>query len=216
MQMNGLFIDSSKYSLKIILLHIGNEKPSISIDHAVNIKETTAVRNLSHYKRKLWPDRECYSPDKENVKNVPLINPKKFSFPPLHIKFGLMKNFVKALDINNAVFKYLMTAFPQISYGKIKESIFVDPQIRKLLYDKKSEIKKAPTKKKIIQELLKNYHEIDVHMSLKIHFLHSHFDFFPDNLSDLMTLEKRYQGYLDENMLGDYCCTLIRETDRKS
>lgn len=58
-----------------------------------------------------------------------------------------------------------------------------------------------------------------------MHFLDSHLSFFPDNLGavsdeqgerfhqDLMTIEERYQGYWDENMLGDYCWMLIRETD---
>ncbi|CAH2105649.1 unnamed protein product [Euphydryas editha] len=35
-----LFIDASKESLKAVLLHIGNAKPSIPIGHAVNCKET--------------------------------------------------------------------------------------------------------------------------------------------------------------------------------
>ncbi|CAH0686096.1 unnamed protein product [Spodoptera exigua] len=35
-----LFIDSSKYSLKAVLLHNGNKKPSIPIGHAVNCKES--------------------------------------------------------------------------------------------------------------------------------------------------------------------------------
>lgn len=35
-----LFIDGSKDSLKSVLLHIGNQKPSIPIAHAVNMKES--------------------------------------------------------------------------------------------------------------------------------------------------------------------------------
>ena len=35
-----LFIDSSKTSLKAVLLHNGNEKPSIPLAHAVGLKET--------------------------------------------------------------------------------------------------------------------------------------------------------------------------------
>jgi hypothetical protein len=35
-----LFIDSSKASLKAVLLHNGNEKPSVPIAHAVGLKET--------------------------------------------------------------------------------------------------------------------------------------------------------------------------------
>lgn len=77
----------------------------------------------------------------------------------------------------------------------------------------------------IIQNLLQKYHKIGANMSFKMHFLHSHLDFFPPNLGavsdeqgerlhqDLANIEKRYQGYWDENMLADYCWMIIRETD---
>lgn len=35
-----LFIDSSKASLKAVLLHNGNKKPSVPVAHAVGLKET--------------------------------------------------------------------------------------------------------------------------------------------------------------------------------
>jgi predicted esterase len=35
-----LFIDSSKLSLKVVLLHNGNQHPSIPVGHAVHMKET--------------------------------------------------------------------------------------------------------------------------------------------------------------------------------
>ena len=53
-------------------------------------------------------------------------------------------------------------------------------------------------------------------MSLKIHFLHSHLDFFPENLGDvsdehgerfhqeIKTIEQRFQRFWDERMLRDY------------
>ena len=52
----------------------------------------------------------------------------KVLLPPLHIKLGLMKNFVKALHKNAAAFQHLSTA-------KLKEGIFVGPQIREVLKD---------------------------------------------------------------------------------
>lgn len=60
-------------------------------------------------------------------------------------------------------------------------------------------------------------------MSLKMHFLFSRLDFFPPNLGaesdeqgerfhqDIASIERRYQGFWDENMMGDYCWMLIRE-----
>ena len=62
-------------------------------------------------------------------------------------------------------------------------------------------------------------------MSLKIHFLYSHMDFFPKNLGDesdehgecfhqqMNNTERRYQGFWDEAMMDDFCWFLIREID---
>ena len=60
-------------------------------------------------------------------------------------------------------------------------------------------------------------------MSLKIHFLDSHLDSFPDNLGavsdkrgerfhqDISALEKRYEGQRSARMLTDYCWTMKRD-----
>jgi len=60
-------------------------------------------------------------------------------------------------------------------------------------------------------------------MSLKIHFLQSHLDFFPENcgaVSDehgerfdqhISSMENRYQGKWNCAMLADYCWTLARD-----
>ena len=53
----------------------------------------------------------------------------------LHIKFGLMKNFVKAMDRSGSAFKYVAEKFPRLSVAKIKEGVFVGPLIRKLFRD---------------------------------------------------------------------------------
>ena len=46
-----------------------------------------------------------------------------------------MKNFVKALHKNAAAFQHLSTVFPGLSAAKLKEGIFVGPQIREVLKD---------------------------------------------------------------------------------
>ena len=61
----------------------------------------------------------------KNVKNIPPINPKKVPLPPLHIKLGLIKEFVKALDKDGAAFKYLQNLFPKLSEAKVKGGIRV-------------------------------------------------------------------------------------------
>jgi hypothetical protein len=64
-----------------------------------------------------------------------------------------------------------------------------------------------------------------VNMSLKIHFLHSHLGFFRENLGstsderfhhDLKFFGDQHKGFWDENMLGDYCWSVIRETDAEN
>ena len=55
--------------------------------------------------------------------------------PSLHIKLGQFKNFVKALNKSGAGFHYLKEKFPRVSDSKIKEGIFLGPQIRALFRD---------------------------------------------------------------------------------
>jgi hypothetical protein len=69
------------------------------------------------------------------VLNNPLVNHEKVFLPPLHIILGLMKNFVKAMDKNGAGFMYSKHKFLRLSDARIKEGIFVGPQIRELIKD---------------------------------------------------------------------------------
>ncbi|GBN86960.1 hypothetical protein AVEN_75336-1 [Araneus ventricosus] len=46
-----------------------------------------------------------------------------------------MKSFVKAMDCGGSGFQYLRLKFPKVSEGKIKEGIFLGPQIRQLMKD---------------------------------------------------------------------------------
>ena len=56
--------------------------------------------------------------------------------PPLHIKLELMKNFVKTMAKQNSnSFEFLFKKFLKLSQAKLKEGIFVSPQIRELLED---------------------------------------------------------------------------------
>lgn len=63
------------------------------------------------------------------------MQPDNVFLPPLHIKLGLMKIFVKAMDRSGDGFLYLKEKFPKLSEAKIKEGIFVGPQIRQLMKD---------------------------------------------------------------------------------
>ena len=46
-----------------------------------------------------------------------------------------MKNFVKVMDRTGSAFRYLAEKFPRLSETKIKEGVFVGPQIRELFND---------------------------------------------------------------------------------
>ena len=120
-----------------------------------------------------------------------------------------MKNFVKMLHKNGAAFQHLSTGFPGLSAAKLKEDIFVGPQIwevlkdtdfEELLYLKDLRAWEAfksvrsgflgnthvPDYQACIEKLLKSYEDMECWMSLKIHFLHSHPNFFPR----VMSMEK--------------------------
>ena len=77
--------------------------------------------------------------------------------------------------------------------------------------------------KKLVEDLLNAYQTLGCNMSLKIHFLHPHLDFFPSNLGavsdehgksfhqDISTTEKRYSKEWSQNMLADCCWNLTEE-----
>ncbi len=68
-----------------------------------------------------------------------------------------------------------------------------------------------------VENLLDAYKEMECRMSLKMNFLHSHLDLFPENLGsvsveqgerfhqDIQTMETRYQGFWNESMIADHC-----------
>ena len=287
-----LFIDSSKTSLKGVLLHNGNLFGSVPIAHSVHLKETyvnlkallkyvnyekhswTICGDLKvvgmllgqqsgytkmpcficewdsrardkHWKKTDWPKRKTLQPGSQNIINVPLVQRSKILLPPLHIKLGLMKQFTKALPKDGDCFQYLVTRFPKVSYEKLKEGIFVGPQIRKLMKDNLFESTMNPVEKRawvsfkevvnflgnhkhpeyktMVKRMLQSFMKLGCNMSVKLHFLHSHVDFFPANLGDvseeqgerfhqdIKDMEKRYQGRWNANMMADYCFMLKRD-----
>ena len=188
--------------------------------------------------------RSTFVPGKHSLKENPLVDMNKVLLPPLYIKLGLMKNFVKALHKNGAAFQHLSTVFPGLSAAKLKEGIFVEPQIREVLKDTDFEellnLKelraweafksvcsgflgntRVPDYQACIEKLLKSYEDMGCRMSLKIHFLHSHLNFFPPNLGavsdehgerfhqDITKMENNYQGKWNPGMMGDFCWMLL-------
>jgi hypothetical protein len=75
----------------------------------------------------------------------------------------------------------------------------------------------------MVADFVEFYKAMGCNMYLKVHFLHSHSDFFPEYLGavsddhgerfhqDISTTQKRYQGSCSPSMLADYCWTLRRD-----
>jgi len=105
------------------------------------------------------------------------------------------------MDKTGRGFEYLRTKFPNVSDAKIKEGIFIGPQIRELMQNKQFDEDlteterntwlsfkricknflgnhKAANYQDVVQNLLTSYKAMGCNMSLKIHFLESHLDFF--------------------------------------
>ncbi|GBP23524.1 hypothetical protein EVAR_12805_1 [Eumeta japonica] len=66
-----------------------------------------------------------------------LLKEKKVLIPPLHIKLGLMKQFVKNLDETSEAFGYLRNFLPKLSEAKVKAEVFISPLIRQVFADEK-------------------------------------------------------------------------------
>ena len=65
-------------------------------------------------------------PGSHNVINQSLIPVEKILLPPFHIKLGLVKQFVKALNPASAAFQHIWQMFPKMSDAKISAGIFVE------------------------------------------------------------------------------------------
>nr|XP_057946992.1 uncharacterized protein LOC131140513 [Doryrhamphus excisus] len=144
-----LFIDSSKHSLKCVLLHNGNVYGAVPVGHSVHLREDyDDIRMVMeflkyrehnwiicvdlkmvnfllgqqkgftkfpcflcmwdsrardrHWVQKDWPVRETLEAGMPNITHDPIVDRDRIIFPPLHIKLGLMKQFVKALDTEDS------------------------------------------------------------------------------------------------------------------
>ena len=177
-----LFLDSSKRSLKCVLLHNGNKYGTVPIGHSIVLKEQQddirTVTDLlkyhqhgwiicvdlklvtfllgqqkgytkfpcflcmwdsrdreNHWTQKEWPKRDTVKAGMPNVIHESIVSRDKIIFPPLHIKLGLMKQFVKALHLDGECFQHILRTFPRLSSEKIKAGVFDGPQIRTLVRD---------------------------------------------------------------------------------
>ena len=118
-----------------------------------------------------------------------------------------MKQFVKALNKENACFKYIREKLPNSNAENVKEDVFVGPQIKKLTKDlqflstmtnvEKTWLSFAEVVSKflgnttdsdyqnIVGNMLACFEALGCRTSLKVHFLHAHLHYFPQNLGDI-------------------------------
>jgi hypothetical protein len=54
----------------------------------------------------------------QNVINEPLVARDRVILPPLHVKLGLMKQFVKALNKDGLCIEYIAHKLPGVTVGK--------------------------------------------------------------------------------------------------
>ena len=151
-----------------------------------------------------------------------------------------------ALKPTSCVFRHIRQMFPSISEAKVESGIFVKPQIRRMLASEKLEEQMSDLKRNawqafrmiveeflgnhrrddctmVVSNLIESYEKLGWRMSLKLHFLHSHLDFFQNNFGnvseeqgercyqDIQVMEKRYQKRWNEAMMGDCVSNLMRK-----
>ena len=142
----------------------------------------------------------------KDIIHQPLAEREIIIFPSLHIKLGLLKQSVKAFNVDGDRFQFICT-FPGLSYDKIKAGAFDGTQIKKLIKCKNfsssmSEVEKracnafvavvkgflgntkAANYKYLVETLLDSFHALGCNMSIKVHFLKSHLNKFPASLGD--------------------------------
>ena len=198
-----------------------------------------------HYITRDWPVRTELAIGQYNVKYESLSCAREtFCYHRLHIKLGLAKQFVVALNAQSSAFQYICGIFPKLSDAKLKAGVFTGPQIRTMLGSDELEQRmsglernawqafrqvvagflgnnRSQNYKELLENLILSYQRLGCRMSLKLHFLHSHIDFFKPNLGavseehgerfhqDIQVMEKRYQGRWDAGMMRDYIWGLV-------
>jgi len=62
---------------------------------------------ILHYLKRDWPQRKSLKVGEKNVQHPTLADWHKILLPPQHIRLGLMKKVVNAMDRTGLAFKYL-------------------------------------------------------------------------------------------------------------
>ena len=155
-----------------------------------------------------WPAQEDLAVGDKSIINDPLVNRDRIVLPPLHIKLGLIKQFVEALDKNGGCFNYITKTFPGLSMENLKVGTIDGSQIPKLMQDQTFTARmtvaeraawcscvsmirdflgntKASNYRNLMDVMLQNFQARGARMSIKFHYLFSYLDYFSENLGDI-------------------------------
>ncbi|GBM36887.1 hypothetical protein AVEN_14878-1 [Araneus ventricosus] len=142
----------------------GSHDPQLFSQSELN--DLDSRERSQHWIKREWTVREKLEIGIKNVIEEALVDREKILLPPLHLKLSLIKQFVKALDKEGRCFKHLLHAFPGLSAAKVKEGVFVGPDIRKLMEDEKYEACLANVEKEawrsfkeVVKKFLGNYND---------------------------------------------------------
>jgi hypothetical protein len=83
----------------------------------------------NQYEKKEWQLRSetTRRTNVHNVRHEALVPSQKILLPPLHIKLGIVKSFIKTvLKKNDEAMGYLHELFPKPSAAKLKEGTFIE------------------------------------------------------------------------------------------
>jgi hypothetical protein len=204
-------------------------------------------------RNEFWPtykgeERSGWNRGDFNVKHDSLVPRNKVLLPPLHIKLGIMTQLAKKFVLNPVLLTHLKKLFPRLSDSKITNGIFCGPDIRKMMNCKKFADLMNPMEraawdafidcihnffgnnksfdyKDKIKTLLSAMKTLECRMTVKLHFIDAHIDYFPENVGqmgeeqgerfhqEISSLEKRYNNRFGSNILADYCWSLVRESN---
>ncbi|GBM92804.1 hypothetical protein AVEN_182696-1 [Araneus ventricosus] len=107
-----------------------------------------------------------------------------------------MKQFVKDLPKDGECFKYFCDQFPGLSEAKLKEGVFVGPDIRKMMKDENFETKMETNERKACESF--KLGAVSEEKGERFH-------------QDIKEMERRYQGKWNVSMIADYCWILQRD-----
>lgn len=228
-----LFIDSSISSFKGVLLHNGNNYPSVPIVYGASAKENydtiKLVLNLIKYDEFRW--KIC-----SDLKVVAILTGLKEGFPKHQCFYCLWEGRRTELHYT----KYQWEYFPILTPAKIQSAYFNGKQIDQLFktdafrnlltvderraFDAIHRVmqnflgnRRSEDYQRMVKFMIASFRLINVRMSLKIHFLGSHLDHFPKNCGDcsdeqgerfhqdIKEIEKDFKGKDICHMMATHC-----------